>query len=181
MSPKILILVLIVLSIGSAIEIEMISPSFVDMSKFFNASTELMGWVVTSNILGFILGSIFIGAISDAYGRKKTLLCGNFILLVGAFGCVISKSIWFLIFCRFVQGLGAATGIVLVPIIVADVFKHREAEKFYRIMQSVNNSFTAGAPIVGGIVNDYVGWRTNIFIIVVIELIAWISILFFFE
>ena len=178
---KFLPFLLIIFSIGSAIEMEMFTPSFVDMSHFFKVSAGIMGWTITSNLIGFIIGSFFIGPISDSYGRKKTMFFGNLVLLIGAIGCVFSQSIEFLIFSRFIQGLGAATGIVLVPVIIADIYKLDKAEKFYKINSVVMNIFTAAAPVAGGFINDFFNWRANFVVVVIIEFIAWVLLIILFE
>ena len=75
MSFKFLPFLLIVLSIGSAIELEMLTLSFVDMSKFFKVSAETMGWTVTSNLIGFILGALFMAhCLIHMVARKQFLL-----------------------------------------------------------------------------------------------------------
>jgi DHA1 family bicyclomycin/chloramphenicol resistance-like MFS transporter len=180
MSFKILPLILIVLSIGSAIELEMLTPSFVDMAKFFKVSAEIIGWTVTANLIGFILGALFIGALSDSYGRKKITIIGNLLLLTGAIGCMLSPVIEILLFSRFVQGIGAATAIVLVPVIIADIYQVAEAEKFYKINNAVLTIFTAGAPVAGGFINDSLGWRANFTFVVIIEFFAWLILVIFF-
>jgi DHA1 family bicyclomycin/chloramphenicol resistance-like MFS transporter len=140
-----------------------------------------MGWTVTSNLIGFVIGSLFVGLLSDSYGRKKTMFFGNLILMLGALGCAISPSINFLIFARFIQGIGAATAVVLVPVVIADVYQLDKAEKFYKIMNSILTIFTAAAPVVGGFINDIFGWKMNFTIVAVVEFVAWLLLILLFS
>ena len=117
---------------------------------------------------------------SDSYGRKKTILIDNLVLLLGAIGCMISPTIEILIFSRFIQGIGAATAVVLVPVIIADVYQIVEAEKFYKISNAVLTIFTAAAPVAGGFINDAFGWSANFTFVAIVEFFAWLMLVLFF-
>ena len=136
-----IILIFIILLISSSIVLEMPAPSFVSMEKFFNVSEVTIGYIVSLSLVGSFFASFLYGPLADFYGRKKILIFGNFIALIGSIGCVFSQSIEALIFSRFVQGFGASCSLVLIPIIISDLYEVNEASKLYKINAAFVTTF----------------------------------------
>ena len=63
-------------------------------------------WVITIYMLTSTISTIIFGKLSDIYGRKKFLLSGIFIFLVGSFLTGLSSNIFQMIFFRGIQGIG---------------------------------------------------------------------------
>ena len=176
-----IILIFIILLISSSIVLEMPAPSFVSMEKFFNVSEVTIGYIVSLSLVGSFFASFLYGPLADFYGRKKILIFGNFIALIGSIGCVFSQSIEALIFSRFVQGFGASCSLVLIPIIISDLYEVNEASKLYKINAAFVTIFTAMAPIIGGFANDKFGWRYNFQIIMYFSILAFLFSYYFKE
>ena len=107
------------------------------------------------------------------------MLMGNGILAIGAIGCVIAPSISFLLFARFIQGLGAATSAVVVSAIIADRYKTKEASKLYGLMNAVFTTLMALAPVMGGFINNAIGWRGNYGVVALICGASWFLLMAF--
>jgi DHA1 family bicyclomycin/chloramphenicol resistance-like MFS transporter len=176
-----LVVIFIIALVSSSIVLEMPSPSFISIGKFFNANEKLIGYIISYSLIGSFFGSFIYGPLADFYGRKKILLFGNLIALIGSIGCVFAKSIEMLIFFRFVQGSGSSCSLVLIPIIVSDLCSTDEASKFYRINAAFITIFTAIAPIAGGFINDNLGWNYNFQIIMYFAVLALLCSSFIFE
>jgi DHA1 family bicyclomycin/chloramphenicol resistance-like MFS transporter len=114
--------ILIISLIACCIELEISTPSFPAIVNYFNVEEFFTSLTISLNLAGFCIAAIIYGPLSEVYGRREVMLIGNFIMLLGAVLCVISPSIEFLIFARFIQGLGAATSAVMVSAIIADVY-----------------------------------------------------------
>lgn len=168
---------LLILSlIAKFIEIDISVPSFPDMVHYFNVSEGTIQLTIAYNFLGLCIGGLFFGPLSECYGRRRMMIIGNTLLLVGAAGCVFAPSIFWLLISRFVQGIGVSTSVVVFAII-ADSYKGDEAVKFIGIMNSVLTVVMAIAPILGSFINEAVGWRGNYATVAVICLISWILLL----
>ncbi|WP_264730709.1 multidrug effflux MFS transporter [Wolbachia endosymbiont (group B) of Episyrphus balteatus] len=169
---------LLILSlIAKFIEIDISVPSFPDMVHYFNVSEGTIQLTIAYNFLGFCIGGLFFGPLSECYGRRRMMIIGNTLLLVGAVGCVFAPSIFWLLISRFVQGIGVSTSVVVFAII-ADSYQGDKAVKFIGIMNSVLTVVMAIAPVLGSFINGAVGWRGNYATVAILCLISWILLLF---
>jgi DHA1 family bicyclomycin/chloramphenicol resistance-like MFS transporter len=108
---------------------------------------------------GFAVGQIIFGPLCDRLGRKPTLLIGCVVFTIGAFGCAIAPSINTLVFCRFLQGIGAAAGPVISFAIVRDLFVGFAARKRFAYVGVVATLAPIVAPTLGGLISSWAGWR----------------------
>ncbi|WP_265024598.1 MULTISPECIES: multidrug effflux MFS transporter [unclassified Wolbachia] len=168
---------LLILSlIAKFIEIDISVPSFPDMVHYFNVPEGIIQLTIAYNFLGFCIGGLFFGPLSECYGRRRIMIIGNTLLLIGAVGCVFAPSIFWLLISRFVQGIGVSTSVVVFAI-VADSYKGDEAVKFIGIMNSVLTVVMAIAPVLGSFINEIVGWRGNYATVAILCLISWVLLL----
>ncbi len=168
---------LLILSlIAKFIEIDISVPSFPDMVRYFNVSEGTIQLTIAYNFLGFCIGGLFFGPLSECYGRRRIMIIGNTLLLIGAVGCIFAPSIFWLLISRFVQGIGVSTSVVVFTI-VADSYKGDEAVKFIGIMNSVLTVVMAIAPVLGSFINEIVGWRGNYATVAILCLISWVLLL----
>lgn len=160
--PKRYLPALLILSIvGACIEIDMSVPSFPDIAKTFGVTEGTIQRTITYNFLGFCVGALIYGPLSECFGRRKLMLIGNSIMLLGAVGCAYASSIDWLLISRFVQGVGASTSVVLVFAIIADSYQGNQAFKMIGLTNAMISTFMALAPSAGGYINLYLGWRGN--------------------
>jgi sugar porter (SP) family MFS transporter len=91
---------------------------FIRQDFGLNAFTE--GFIVSSLLLGAMVGAGVSGALSDRLGRRTIILVAAVIFAVGAIGAALSPSVGVLIFFRFVLGLGVGTASALVPSYISE-------------------------------------------------------------
>ena len=108
---------------------------------------------------GFAVGQIIFGPLCDRLGRRPTLLIGCAVFTIAAFGCAIAPSINTLVFCRFLQGIGAAAGPVISFAIVRDLFLGFAARKRFAYVGAVATLAPIVAPTLGGLISSWAGWR----------------------
>ncbi|WP_306962728.1 MFS transporter [Streptomyces afghaniensis] len=152
---------LVVALIGTIIELDMSVPSFPDIARALDASESSVQLTVTYNFLGYCLGALAYGPLSDRFGRRGVMLTGNSVMLAGALGCAVAPTIEFLLVSRFVQGIGASTSVVLVFVIIADVYEGTRLLKMFGLTNAAMSTFMTAAPALGGLVNRTIGWRGN--------------------
>ncbi len=116
------------------------------------ATPFLAGLVVGGYALTQATFQVPFGLMSDKVGRKKTLLFGLIIFIIGSVIAAMSDNIYTLLFGRFLQGAGAIGSVVSA--MVADLVKEEERPKAMAILGgTIALSFAAAmmiAPIVGG-------------------------------
>lgn len=71
--------------------------------------------------IGASLGCIVIGKLSDAIGRKKSMLICDLIFLLGSCLCAFSPFYWTLVIGRFVVGIGVGFASLLIPLLMAEI------------------------------------------------------------
>ncbi|WP_143462640.1 sugar porter family MFS transporter [Levilactobacillus enshiensis] len=98
-----------------------ISGAILFIQKQMHLGTWQQGWVVSSVLLGAILGAAIIGPSSDRYGRRKLLLLSAIIFLVGALGSAFSPEFWSLIIFRVILGMAVGAASALIPTYLAEL------------------------------------------------------------
>ncbi|MGH8793007.1 MAG: MFS transporter [Stackebrandtia sp.] len=169
---KYLPVLLITAIIGTIIELDMSVPSFPDIASDLKASESLVQLTITYNFLGYFLGALVYGPLSDRFGRRGVMLVGNSIMLLGALGCAVAPSIEFLLASRFVQGVGASTSVVLVFVIISDVYRGGQLFKMLGLTNAAMSILMTAAPALGGVINQTVGWRGNYAVVFAVTLIG---------
>ncbi|PCJ23849.1 MAG: MFS transporter [Rickettsiales bacterium] len=169
---------LVISLLTGCLEVDISVPSFPDISDYFDISDALTQMTIAINFLGFCISSIVYGPLSDSFGRRRVMMVGNFIMLIGAVGCVVATSIEFLLFARFIQGIGASTSAVVVFAMIADTYSADKSAKIIGTMNSLITVFMSLAPIVGGLINESIGWRGNFFTIAMLSIVSWIMLYF---
>ncbi|BFH63395.1 sugar porter family MFS transporter [Paenibacillus azoreducens] len=87
----------------------------------WNINSWMQGLISSALELSAAIGALFGGGISDKIGRKKTLRIISWIFLIGAVGCALAPSAWFLVGARFFLGLAVGSASAIVPIYLAEI------------------------------------------------------------
>lgn len=134
-------------------------PSMPEIGRTFGASPLLVQQTLTAYLAPFALMTLWHGAISDALGRRRVTLVALALFLLASAGCALAWSIESLLTFRVLQGMTAGAGMVIGRAIVRDVLDGAEAQ---RLMSQVTLVFAvapAVAPVLGGWLHVWFGWR----------------------
>jgi DHA1 family bicyclomycin/chloramphenicol resistance-like MFS transporter len=110
---------------------------------------------------GFAICQLVFGPLSDRFGRRPVLVAGVSLYVAASFACVFATSIETLIAGRFVQGLTACSGPVLGRAIVRDIYGPTRSAKAMATIGVALAISPAVAPIIGGYLQLWFGWRAN--------------------
>ncbi len=177
--PKFFLTLMILALIPCCLEVEISVPGFPQMAAYFAASDAMIQGTLAVNFIGFCIGSLFWGPVAESWGKRKALLSGSTVLLAGAIGCVLAPSINTLLFARFFQGIGASAAAVLVFSMIADRFEGEKAARIIGIMNAILTTLMALAPVIGALVNQWIGWQGNYALLCAICSISWLALLLF--
>lgn len=150
---------------------DMYLPTIPSMMREFHTTPSMTQMGISMAMVGMGLGSVLWGSASDRYGRKPTLIISLIIFVVSTVVSLFSPGITFFIVCRLFQGLGAGGAMVLSTSIPADVYMGRRLAKLMAIIGVINGVAPALAPVVGGAMADWIGWRGIFVILLAIGLI----------
>jgi SP family sugar porter-like MFS transporter len=102
-------------------DISVISGTVPFIQDFFGLNETLKGWVVSSALIGCILGAGYGGRLGDKFGRKKVLLVVSVLFGISAIGSGVANSISTFIFYRVIGGIAVGGASVLAPVYIAEV------------------------------------------------------------
>jgi len=153
-------------------------PSFPAITKAFNVSSSEVQLTLSIYLIGFAMGQLIYGPLSDQFGRKPVLIVGLLIFVISSVMATLATSIEALIFIRLFQALGGCAGPVLGRSMVRDLYQPAESAIMLSHISTVMALAPAVAPIVGGYLTVYFGWEANFWFLFVYGLIALIVYIF---
>jgi len=162
-------------------ETDIFVPAFPDMKLFFLTTDEAIQRVLSINFLGICLGSLVSGPVSDSYGRRKTLLWGLTLFVVASWGCLLFTNFKLFLTCRFIQGLGAATPMVIVFAMMLEKFPPERVAQICGAMNLFITGTMAAAPILGAFLNLYFGWQANFMLLAILASLSFVGSYIYIE
>ena len=151
---------------------DMYVPSMPDIGRQLAVGTSEVQLTLSAYLIGFAVGQVFYGPVSDQYGRKPVLLTALTIFCVASLACALAPSIETLIAARALQALGGSGAIVLARAIVRDLYAGERAGRELSRMGAVMSFAPVIAPLLGGIVQVGFGWRANFLVIVGVGIVT---------
>lgn len=139
---------------------DMYSPSFPEITRDLHTSATFVGFTLTSFFIGFGLGQIGGGAISDQRGRRGPLIVGGILAILGSVICAFSPSIWVLFLGRILQGLGGGAASAVARAILVDVAHGNILARAMSLLQAIGGLAPMLAPVLGGLIVTYWPWRS---------------------
>ncbi|WP_422000360.1 multidrug effflux MFS transporter [Reyranella sp.] len=137
------------------------TPVMPSVGASLGAGAESVKLTLTTYMLGFAVGQLFYGPLSDRYGRRPVLLAGLAFFTAATFACSFAPSIGGLIGLRIVQGLGAASGSVLGRALTRDAYTFQEMPLVMSWISLGQNIAPSLAPTLGGFLAEWVSWRAT--------------------
>ncbi len=144
---------------------DMYLPSLPDIARHLDASTAQVQLTISAYLIGFAVGQIVYGPISDRHGRKPVLLGAIAIYCAASLACALSPSIEMLIVARFAQALGGCGGIVLARAMVRDIYSGARAGRELSVIGAVMALAPVLAPVGGGALQTGFGWHSVFFVL----------------
>ena len=142
-------------------------PSLPTISKSLGSPAATVQMTLSIYLFAFAIGQLFWGPLADNIGRKKTILIGISVFLIGTAGCYLSSSIELIIFFRGIQGFGASFGQILARAIIRDLHTPSQGAKITAFSTMAMGSASIIGPNIGAILTSYYSWKL-IFVIVFI-------------
>ncbi len=167
-----ILLACLTISIGQ-FSMGLVFPSLPWIAEDFSVSVDSAQWLISAYLLGFGPSQFFYGPISDSLGRRRILLSGLVLAILGlVLLLTLSHSFVGLVIGRFVQGLGTGCCAVLARASTRDQFSGEQLPQALSYITIVASFSPIIAPVIGGFINHEWGWMA-----VFVSLLTYISII----
>ncbi|MCM3734433.1 MFS transporter [Bacillus cytotoxicus] len=125
----------------------------------------LVSWVYAIYMLATAVTTPIYGKLADLFGRKKILLIGAAIFLIGSTLCGVATSMEQLILFRALQGVGAGAVMPITMTIIGDLYSEaKDRAKAQGWLSAVWGVSGVAGPLVGGFLVDSLSWRYIFFL-----------------
>lgn len=151
---------------------DMIMPGMLEVVHSFHGPESAVASSLTAYILGGASLQLFLGPISDRYGRRPVMLFGAVFFFVCTLIIACSNSIDQFLLARFFQGMGLCFIGVVGYATLQEIFDEMDAIRLIAIMANVSTIAPLIGPLVGAVFILYFNWRTLFVIIGVFSLVA---------
>jgi MFS family permease len=135
-----------------------VNIAFPDITGSFDLPLEMIQWVVICYVLPHAGLMLACGRIGDIFGHGRVFRAG--LLWNGAAFCccAVAPSYEWLLFCRFLQGIGAALILSCAPALVTGLFSDDRRARALAAFTMMFALGSAAGPLLGGMLVDHWGW-----------------------
>jgi Bcr/CflA subfamily drug resistance transporter len=168
-----LVLLLTPFVFSFAFGLDIYIPIVPTMADTFNTSPALIQ--LTLSLFLFItgVGQLFIGPLSDQFGRKTIFYLSAACYAVGSLICAFSTDITGLIFGRVISAIGACGLLVTSFALVRDLYSSEDSAKIYSFFNGTIGISPTFAPIIGGYLAVYFGWQSIFIFLTIIGIFSY--------
>lgn len=145
-----------------------------NMESDFQVSAVAIGWVITAYIITTAAMSVPFGKIADAKGRRKVMLVGVAGYAIASLCLVFVPTFSLMIVFRIIQGMFASMLFATNNAILISVYPPQKKGQMLGISISSTYVGLAAGPVLGGLLNHNVGWRSIFVITAILAVIAFV-------
>ncbi|HCE5827429.1 TPA: multidrug effflux MFS transporter [Pseudomonas aeruginosa] len=154
-----------------ALATNIILPAFPTIGKDLSVSVRDLGATLSSFFLAFAIGQLFVGPLSDRFGRQRLVVIGLAVFMVGSVICALATTLPHLIGGRVVQALGVCATSVLSRAIARDLFDGQELARALSLTMVAMAAAPGFSPLLGGALNSTLGWRATFIVLAALALL----------
>ena len=144
-----------------ALATNIILPAFPDMAVALGTSVIDLSATLSSFFVAFAVGQLFVGPLSDRFGRKWLVLAGLLAFVIGSAICAFASTLPPLIGGRVVQALGVCATSVLSRAIARDLFDGEALARTLSLIMVAMAAAPGFSPMLGGAFNSWLGWQST--------------------
>ena len=161
-----------------SLSIDMYLPAFPSIQAWFHTGAGQVQRTLAVFSVGFAIGQLFFGPLSDRLGRKRPLVGGILLYLAGVLGVLFAPNIEIFTVARLVQALGGCAAALIGRAMVRDLFPEREAARVFSILMLIMGLAPILAPLIGGQLLLVSGWQGIFYLLLGFATLSLIAVLF---
>lgn len=139
--------------------IDLYLPAFPELKSEFATTDATVQLTLSATTLGFALGQLVVGPLSDRVGRRVPLLVATSVHVLASVGVAVAPDIASLLLLRVLQGFGAAAGTVVAMAMVRDLFSGSRLVTALSRLALVIGLAPIAAPVLGSWLLGVLHWR----------------------
>ncbi|MDZ8171830.1 multidrug effflux MFS transporter [Microbacterium sp. SSW1-59] len=139
--------------------IDLYLPAFPVLEADFQTTAAAIQLTLTGTMIGFGLGQLVVGPLSDKVGRRIPLLAVTALHVVASIAAAIAPTLLLLGVTRVFMGIGAAAGGVVAMAIVRDLFGGKRLVVMLSRLALVVGVAPVVAPLIGAALLEVMPWR----------------------
>ena len=144
----------------AALSLNIFLPSLPLMAAHFGVGYGVMQLSVSLYLAATAVLQVFVGPISDRYGRRPVMLVATAIFTLATFGAVLAPGFGIFLACRLLQA-AIATGFVLSRAVVRDMVSQNEAASMIGYVTMGMSVVPMVGPVIGGALGEVFGWQST--------------------
>ncbi|ODN43726.1 multidrug effflux MFS transporter [Piscirickettsia litoralis] len=157
------------------------APAIPHIAELFGVSVNLAQFSMPMYMLGLCSSLLVFGTLSEAYGRRRPLLVGLMLMLLGSLVCALATNIELLLVGRVLQGIGAGSGAAMWRAMFRDRFDGADLAKYGAYLTILVTFVIPAAPMLGGFIMHLLGWRAVFAAIILYALTMWLAVYFLID
>ena len=160
--------ILSVLMAFGSLSVDVYLPALPAMGRMLGADAGTMALTLSGYLVGFSLGQLLWGPVSDKHGRRAPVAAGLVLFVIGSAGCALATSVSAVVGWRVLQAAGACAGVVLARAMVRDLYERDQAAKALSTLILIMSASPLVGPLIGGQVLALFSWRAIFWLQVII-------------
>lgn len=158
------ILTLILIAGLAALSLNIFLPSLPSMAAYFGVEYHLMQLSLSGYLAMTALMQLFIGPVSDRFGRRPVMLGASAVFVLATLGAIVAPSFGVFMLCRLLQA-AIATGFVLSRAVVRDMYAQDRSASMIGYVTMGMSVVPMVGPVVGGALDAAFGWQASFFLL----------------
>lgn len=157
---------LIALTALAALVMNVFLPSLPGMAAYFGTEYWLMQMSVTVYLATSAVLQLFIGPLSDKFGRRPVLLWGIGLFILATLGCIFAPNTEIFLGFRMMQAV-VVVAMVLGRAVVRDLYDQDRAASMIGYVTMGMAVVPMIAPAIGGALDELFDWRASFWLLVI--------------
>jgi EmrB/QacA subfamily drug resistance transporter len=154
-----------------------IAVALPQLMREFQVEVGQASWLVTGYLISMASLQPVAGALGDRWGRRRMILAGLLYFGLVSLAAALATNLWLLLFLRIQQALAAAVALPNGMALVREIAPARQRGRYTGWIGSAVAMAAAGGPPLGGLLVEWLGWRSifslNLFLVVPALIVGW--------
>jgi SP family arabinose:H+ symporter-like MFS transporter len=124
MNNRFVVLVSVTAALGGLLfgfDTAIISGTIPYIQEYFKLDAVMLGWAVSSGLVGCAAGSLVAGGLADKYGRRNALILCAVLFAISGLGAALSTQFMTFVLFRMIGGIGVGAAAMVSPMYIAEV------------------------------------------------------------
>ncbi|GES66261.1 MFS general substrate transporter [Aspergillus terreus] len=155
-------------------------PALNVLAEDLGVTTALINLTLTSYMIVQGISPMFLGTFADNYGRRPAYIICFIIYITANVGLALQSNFVALLLLRCVQSAGCSSTISLAAAVVADVSTKEDRGSYMGLVMAGSYVGTAVGPVFGGLLTQYLGWKSIFWFLTITSAVFFLALLLFF-